>query len=122
MHNFGYAEEGQKDSSGDMHLWRRTLSYCSGHISWIVVAVILSLIVTAATLGLPRLMQAGIDQYIVSATLSSGERVSGIAALTLQYALLVGLVFAGTFVQVILLEWIGQSVMHRMRQHLFRTC
>ncbi len=119
MHNFGYAEEGQKDSSGDIHLWRRTLSYCSGHIGWIVVAVILSLIVTAATLGLPRLMQAGIDQYIVSATLSSGERVSGIAGLTLQYALLVGLVFAGTFFQVILLEWIGQSVMHRLRQHLF---
>ena len=119
MHNFGYAEEGQKDSSGDMHLWRRTLSYCSGHIGWIVVAVILSLIVTAATLGLPRLMQAGIDQYIISATLSSGERVSGIAGLTLQYAMLVGLVFASTFFQVILLEWIGQSVMHRLRQHLF---
>ena len=119
MHNFGYAEEGQQDTHGDFRLWRRTLSYCKGHTGAILGAILLALVVSVATLALPRLMQIGIDRYIVTSSLDTAGRIEGLAKVAVQYGLLVGLVFAGTFLQVVLLEWIGQSVMHRLRQHLF---
>ena len=82
-------------------------------------AVLLSLIVTVAALGLPRLMQLGIDHYIVTDALSGPARIAGLGRVTVQYGLLVGVIFLVTFCQVVMLEWIGQSVMHRLRQHLF---
>jgi len=119
MHNFGYSEDGQTGSIGDTRLWQRILVYCSGHVAGLVGAVVLALVVTAATLGLPRLMQLGIDHYIVTATLTPAQRIAGLGRVVLQYGLLVGVVFLATFCQVVVLEWIGQSIMHRLRQHLF---
>ncbi len=119
MHNFGYSEEGQLGSVGDVRLWRRILGYCRGHFLGLAGAVVLSLVVTAASLGLPRLMQLGIDHYIVTDSLSDTARIAGLGRVAVQYGLLVGVIFVATFCQVVVLEWIGQSVMHRLRQHLF---
>ncbi len=119
MHNFGYLEEGSTGSMGEGRLWRRILAYCVGHRLSLAGAVLLSLIVTAATLSLPRLMQLGIDQYIMTDVLDGGQRIAGLGRVALQYGLLIGLVFVATFCQVVVLEWIGQSIMHRLRQHLF---
>jgi ATP-binding cassette subfamily B protein len=119
MRNFGYLEDGQAGAIGDAQLWRRILAYCSDHAGGLAGAVVLALIVTAATLGLPRLMQLGIDQYIVTKTLNHSQQIAGLGRVTLQYGLLVGVIFLATFGQVVLLEWIGQSIMHRLRQHLF---
>ncbi len=52
-------------------------------------------------------------------TLEGTARLAGLTWTSLWYGLLVLLVFATTFVQTILLEWIGQSIMHRIRQDLF---
>jgi ATP-binding cassette subfamily B protein len=119
MHNFGYSEEGHPGTVGDARLWQRILGYCRGHVIGLAGAVVLSLIVTVASLGLPRLMQLGIDQYIVVQGLSGAARIAGLGQVALYYGLLVGVVFLATFVQVVVLEWIGQSIMHRLRQHLF---
>ncbi|MBM9536344.1 ABC transporter ATP-binding protein [Desulfobulbus alkaliphilus] len=119
MHNFGYSEEGQVTSISDVRLWQRILAYSRRHVLGLSGAVLLSLIVTVATLSLPRLMQMGIDQYIVIDALGSVERVAGLGRIALWYGLLIGLIFFTTFCQMVLLEWIGQSIMHRLRQHLF---
>ncbi|MBM9614178.1 ABC transporter ATP-binding protein [Desulfobulbus rhabdoformis] len=119
MHNFGYSEEGQDGSLSDIRLWRRVWQYCHSHVFALFGAVLLSLVVTLASLGLPRLMQMGIDQYIVHAGLEQGTRISGLGRVAFWYGLCVGLIFLATFVQVVLLEWIGQSIMHRLRQNLF---
>ncbi len=119
MRNFGYLEDGQAGVIGDAQLWRRILAYCSDHVGGLAGAVVLALVVTAATLGLPRLMQVGIDQYIVTQTLTHSQQIAGLGRVALQYGLLVGIIFLATFGQVVLLEWIGQSIMHRLRQHLF---
>ena len=119
MHNFGYAEEGQHERVGDASLWWRNVSYCSQHLGSLALAVLLSLAVTAATLAMPRLMQIGIDHSILAESLGPAERVAGLGRVALQYGLLVLAVFVLTFLQVVLLEWIGQRVMHRLRQHLF---
>lgn len=119
MHNFGYAEEGQSGSIGDMRLWQRVLDYCRHHTRALVGAVALSLIVTLAALGLPRLMQMGIDHYIVNTGLEASQRIAGLGRVALWYGLLVIVVFLVTFLQVVVLEWIGQSIMQRLRQDLF---
>ena len=119
MHNFGYAEEGQRDSIGDTRLWLRILGYCSDHVLPLAGAVLLSLGITAATLALPWLMQQGIDRFIMAGALAAVERSAGLTSVIWRYGLLIALIFALTFVQVVLLEWIGQSIMHRLRQHLF---
>lgn len=119
MHNFGYTEEGQGGSIGDLRLWQRVLVYCRHHSLALVGAVALSLVVTLAGLGLPRLMQMGIDQSIVNTSVEAAARVAGLGRVALWYGLLVGVVFVATFLQVVVLEWIGQSIMQRLRQDLF---
>ncbi|NLX19395.1 MAG: ATP-binding cassette domain-containing protein, partial [Desulfobulbus sp.] len=119
MHNFGYSEEGHQGSIGDIRLWRRILEYCRGHVTALTGAVILSMIIALASLGLPRLMQLGIDRYIVVEDLAGPERLAGLGQIALWYGLLITCIFAATFCQVIVLEWIGQSIMHQLRQKLF---
>ncbi|MGI6657458.1 MAG: ABC transporter ATP-binding protein [Desulfobulbus sp.] len=119
FHNFGYMEKGQSEGLGDIRLWRRILGYCSGRIGPITVALLLSLAVTAAALILPRLMQLGIDGYIIADALPTAERLSGLGRIALWFGLLAGGGFLAGFFQVLLLEWIGQGIMHRLRQELF---
>jgi len=119
MHNYGYSENDKGRSLGDLHLWRRIIRKSSGYNKAIGAAVILSLIVTGATLCLPYLMKNGIDLFITADQLPDAVRFSGLTTIALQFAVLILLVFGVTFVQVVLLEWVGQSVMHSIRQELF---
>lgn len=119
MHNFGYSEEGHPGSIGDARLWRRILGYCLDHLPALIGAVLLSLVITLASLGLPWLMQQGIDRYIVVEDLAGPARLAGLGEVALWYGLLVAGIFLATFSQVVVLEWIGQSIMHRLRQGLF---
>ncbi|MDH3329993.1 MAG: ABC transporter transmembrane domain-containing protein, partial [Desulfobulbaceae bacterium] len=119
MRNFGYDEEGWKGSPHDHYIWLRIVRYCSGYLPGLLVAVVLSLLVTGATLGLPRLMQLGIDKYITAAELAAAVRIDGLAGVALVYSGLVVVVFLAGFLQVVVLEKIGQSIMHIIRQDLF---
>jgi len=120
MHNFGYMEKGSSSSLYDLRLWLRILKSSRGFEIAIVIAVILSLGVTAAALSLPYLMKTGIDAYITATHLSLEQRFGGLGRLGFYIVLLVLGGFLLTFCQAILLEWVGQSVMHRIRQQLFR--
>lgn len=119
MYKTVLAEEERLGRMNDARLWRRILGYCEGYFVALAGAVLLALLVTAATLSLPWLMQMAIDSYIVIENLAANERLAGLGKLALVYGMLVALIFGATFVQVLLLEWIGQSIMHRLRQHLF---
>ncbi|MBE0582857.1 MAG: ABC transporter ATP-binding protein [Desulfofustis sp.] len=119
MHDFGYMEKGRQASLSDVRLWQRILRHSRGFRRAIGIAVILSLGVTGATLALPYLLKSGVDSYITATQLPDALRISGLADTALQFGLLVVIGFLLTFVQVVLLEWVGQSVMHRIRQDLF---
>ena len=119
MRNYGYDEDGWVGSRHDHHIWRRILRYCSKYSLGMAGAVVLSLLVTAATLGLPRLMQLGIDRYITAVDLPAGVRIDGLTRLVFMYAALISVVFSAGFLQVMVLEKIGQSIMHSMRRDLF---
>ena len=117
--DYGYTEEGASRAWADAALWRRILAY-SGRFRWALApALLLALTVSCANLLMPRLMQQGIDQYILATALPEAARIQGLGRIVLAYGGLMLLVFACTFAQMVLLEWVGQSVMHRMRQELF---
>jgi ATP-binding cassette subfamily B multidrug efflux pump len=120
MRNFGYIEKGRSASLYDLRLWLRILRSSRGFEVAIIVAVILSLGVTASALSLPYLMKTAIDSYITATQLSLEQRYLGLARIGMFICLLIGSGFVLTFCQAVLLEWVGQSVMHRIRQRLFR--
>ncbi|MBB5347081.1 ABC transporter ATP-binding protein [Desulfoprunum benzoelyticum] len=119
MKDFGYDEDGRAGSLSDIRIWGRILRYSTRHWPALTGAVLLSFFVTGGTLALPALLQRGIDGYITATDLDGAARLAGLGTTSLWYGLLVILVFATTFVQTIVLEWIGQSIMHRIRQDLF---
>ncbi|WLE99239.1 MAG: ABC transporter ATP-binding protein [Candidatus Electrothrix communis] len=120
MHNFGYFEEGRVGKVSDVRIWQRILSYCRPHKLGIFSSIFLSLLITCATLALPRLMQLGIDRYIAVADQDTAVRLAGLANLAFIYGGAVLLAFAAGFIQVVLLEYIGQSIMHRLRNDLYQ--
>jgi len=119
MRNFGYFEEDYTPSLSEKGLWRRILSYVRPFMLPFLAAVLLSLFVTASALGLPWLMQQAIDLYITNPTLDFEQRIAGLMENVLLYGGLICIGFITAFLQVLLLEWIGQSIMHTLRQDLF---
>ncbi len=119
MRNFGHVEDGYVGSVSDLHLWKRIFAMTAGYSHWLLLAVVLSFAVTFSTLALPYLMQQGIDHWILAAHLDNDTRFAGLGTVSLQYGVLVALTFFTSFFQVMTLEWLGQSVMHTIRQKLF---
>ena len=119
MRNFGYIEQGKGPSFAEFGLWRRIFSISRGYQRAIGVAVLLSLVLTGTTLSLPYLIKNAIDLYITATALTTDARIEGVSSTALLFAGLVIVIFVITFFQVLLLEWVGQSVMHRIRQNLF---
>lgn len=119
MRNFGYFEEDYTPKFSETGLWRRILGYLQPFRFPFAAAILLSLFVTAAALGLPWIMQQAIDLYITSPDLTFKQRMAGLQGKVILYGGLILLGFITAFLQVLLLEWIGQSIMHRLRQDLF---
>lgn len=120
MRNFGYSEEGQQNNLGDLQLWYRILQFSASYKLGLGVAVLLSMLITWATLTLPYLVQTAIDNFITASNLTSPEKLSGLSEITFLYGILIFGVFFASFGQIVVLEWVGQSVMHNVRQKLFR--
>ncbi len=117
--NFGFFEEDSLGEVRDAQLWRRLMRYAAPHALGIALAIALSLTVIGAGLALPYLTRIAIDRYIVGNTLGRAARLAGLSHLAFAFLLLAGLGFAANFLQVTLLEWLGQNIMHRLRQRLF---
>jgi len=120
MRNFGYFEEGKIGRISDIRIWQRLFTYCRVHLVALGCAVLLSLLVTSATLAMPRFMQMAIDSCMTVSTLDAVSRISGLGRFALIYGIAVAVAFAAGFIQVVLLEYIGQSIMNRLRNDLYR--
>ncbi len=119
MRNFGYFEEGHTRTLSERKLWMRTIVLLKPFKLPFAAAVLLSLFVTASGLALPWLMQQGIDRYITDSSTSIDARISGLATIALIYGALIIFNFISAFSQVLILEWMGQSIMHKLRQQVF---
>lgn len=119
MRNFGYFEDGHTRTLSEKKLWQRTIVLLGPFKLPFAGAVLLSLFVTASGLALPWLMQQGIDRYITNTSISFEAGISGLTTIALFYGILIVLNFITAFSQVLILEWMGQSIMHKLRQKLF---
>jgi ATP-binding cassette, subfamily B, multidrug efflux pump len=119
QHEHGYFEEDHIGSIGDIKIWVRLLGFIGHQRRAVALAVFLALIITLTGLALPRLIQIGIDQYIVNESLGAEEKIRGIASLAGIFLALILIGFVANFLQVVVLEWAGQRIMHALRQRLF---
>jgi ATP-binding cassette, subfamily B, multidrug efflux pump len=119
QHNYGYFEDDHIGQIGDVRLWRRLFGFILPQWRWGLLAVLLSFIVTATSLTLPRLIQIGMDRYIIGADLGLEERLGGLTELGVVFLVVIVIGFVTNFFQVIALEWTGQNIMQAIRQRLF---
>ncbi len=119
MHNYGYFEKDQIGTIKDVGLWRRILRYSYPYRFGLAGAVLLSLCIMVTSLWLPRFMQQGIDGFITQNSMPMPDRVDGLGEIAILYGACVVFLFFSGFLQVVVLEWIGQSIMHSLRQELF---
>jgi ATP-binding cassette subfamily B multidrug efflux pump len=120
MHyGYGYFEEDKLGEIADLTLWRRIIGYTSHYWHGIGFAVFLSFVIISSSLLLPYLVRIGIDQYIINTDIAIPARLAGLAKLAGFFVVAVIAGFLATFFQVTVLEWTGQNIMHRLRQHLF---
>jgi ATP-binding cassette, subfamily B, multidrug efflux pump len=121
MHyGYGYFEEDKLGEVTDINLWRRILAYASHYWQGIALAVVLSFAVIGSNLLLPYLVKLGIDDYIINTKIAVDQRFSGLAVLALIFGAAVVAGFIANYFQVTVLEWTGQNIMHRLRQHIFK--
>lgn len=119
-YGYGYFEEDKLSKVADRRLWRRVISYSVPYWRRLIAAILLSFAVIGASLALPHMVRLGIDQYIVNTDMVVSERIGGLGMLA---GIFVGVIIAGflaNFLQVIILEWTGQTIMHALRQQLFK--
>lgn len=119
MRNFGYYEEDYQTSQSETGLWYRILGYLRPFLLPFLGAILLSLLVTGSALTLPWLLQQAIDNYITNPDLAMTLRTAGLSHTALLYGGLIASGFIAAFSQVLVLEWIGQSIMQRLRLDLF---
>jgi ATP-binding cassette subfamily B multidrug efflux pump len=118
-YGYGYFEEEKLGEIADINLWRRILGYTSHYWHGVAAAVFLSVAVIGTSLLLPYLVRLGVDNYIINAQIPVSARFSGLATLALIFGLAVIAGFVANYFQVTVLEWTGQNIMHRLRQHLY---
>jgi ATP-binding cassette subfamily B protein len=120
MHyGYGYFEEDKLGEVADFKLWQRIIGYSSRYWQGVGLAVFLSFVVIGASLLLPYMVRIGVDQYIINTDIDVAARLGGLAELAGLFVVAVIAGFLANFFQVTILEWTGQNIMHRLRQHLF---
>jgi ATP-binding cassette, subfamily B, multidrug efflux pump len=118
-HSHGSLEDDPIGHIGDVGLWRRILSFTRSYWHKVVLAIGLSLIISASTLVVPYLIRIAIDRYIVHPELDTELRLTGLGGIAAWLLAVMAVGFVANFLQVMVLEWTGQRIMHSIRQRLF---
>ena len=119
QYGYGYFEEDKLGEVTDLNLWRRILGYAAHYWQGAALAVLLSFAVIGSSLLLPYLVRLGVDNYIINVEIPVSERFSGLTILAMIFGIAVIVGFVGNYFQVTVLEWTGQNIMHRLRQHIY---
>ena len=118
-HEASYSEEDLEVRMSDLKLWGRLFGFVGPQWRWVTLAVVLSLVITGTSLVLPRLVQLGLDRYIIDTRMEAAARMEGIARLSSIFIAMILIGFIANFFQVLVLERTGQKIMHALRQRLF---
>ncbi|HAA25944.1 MAG TPA: ABC transporter ATP-binding protein [Ruminiclostridium sp.] len=93
----------------------RLLSYFIPHLPLIVVAVVIAFLINAAVLLRPDIFRRIIDDYLIPGNFDK----SAVNRLGFYYFALISGGALLSYLQHVLLNYVGQSIMHRLRTDLF---
>ena len=117
-----FREEEKLGKLYDAHLTRRLLKYLHPYRWHVALAVSITLGVTAMELVGPYLFHVAIDDYILpgfAATISHSAALAGLWWTVVVYA---GSIIGGfglQYIQVRIMQWVGQETMYDLRKEIF---
>ena len=115
-------EEEALGKAYDSRLMRRLLEYMRPYKWQVIVALALTLAVTPLELAPPMLFRAAIDRYLDPSAhhlLSILAARRGLAIISIIYLLVLFFDFLAQYVQIRIMQRVGQQTMYDMRQEIF---
>lgn len=98
----------------DSELLRRILGFTYGMRPWVILALLTAPLLSVVQLARPYVLKLAVDNAIVPGDLAQLWVYVG------MFLLVLGAELGGMFAQLILLQWIGQTVLLRLRAALYR--
>jgi ATP-binding cassette subfamily B protein len=117
-----FREEEKLGKLYDSQLTRRLLEYLRPYKWQVVLAVSFTLAITAVEILGPFLFSVGIDRYIIPGFAGKIARTAAILGLVWVAAAYAGSIlasFALQYVQVRIMQWVGQETMYDLRKEIF---
>jgi ATP-binding cassette subfamily B protein len=115
-------EEEALGKAYDSRLMRRLLEYMRPYKWRVILALTLTLAVTPLELAPPKLFQVSVDRYLVPAShraINVGTARQGLVLISLLYLLVLFFDFLAQYVQIRIMQRVGQQTMYDMRQEIF---
>jgi ATP-binding cassette, subfamily B, multidrug efflux pump len=115
-------EEEALGKAYDSHLMRRLLQYMKPYRWRVVLALALVAIVTPLELAPPAIFQKAIDGYFVPVlnhVLPEGKAWMGVIWLSLLFFAVLAFDFLAQYVQIRIMQRVGQQTMYDMRREIF---
>ncbi len=106
----------------DSRLARRLFGYLRPYRNWVIIAGLLTLPVAPLAAVGPRLFEIAVDRYIVPALhnqLPLAEGVRGLGWMSLLFLATLALGFAFQYLQVRVMQKVGQDTMYDLRKEIF---
>jgi len=117
-----FREEEKLGKAYDSHLTRRLMQYMKPYKAQVWFALLLTLVVTPLEAVSPYLFAVALDRYIVPVTtgaLTFAAGMHGLGWVTLIFFSALILSFAVQYVQVRVMQNVGQKTMYDMRKEIF---
>ena len=117
-----FREEEKLGKLYDSQLTRRLMQYLRPYRLQVVLAVSFTLGITAMEILGPFLFSVGIDRYIVpgfDGTIARTAAVLGLVWVAAAYAGSILASFGLQYVQVRIMQWVGQETMYDLRKEIF---
>jgi ATP-binding cassette, subfamily B, multidrug efflux pump len=115
-------EEEALGKAYDSRLMRRLLEYMRPYKWRVILALSLTAAVTALEMAPPKLFQVAIDNYLtpaVSQSISMAAAKHGLVLIGIIYLLVLFFDFLAQYVQIRIMQRVGQQTMYDMRQEIF---
>ncbi len=103
----------------DIKTLKRIISLMMPHKKFFIIAVIITVIVSAVDISLPIIIKQAVDDFILNMGLDADSRISGLTSKVFIFLGLLALYFVLNFTQIFLLNYGGQKTMGDLRDKVF---
>lgn len=110
-----------QERSYDATLMRRILTYLRPYRRTVILSIVLLAFVSLFQLAPPYLVKLAIDRYLAPvAELQASARYSGLWKVIGVFAAALAAGFVVSYIQILMMSWVGQRVMFDLRVQIFR--